>query len=129
MAEFQTKKNPKKIWHSPLMLFVLLSVLLVFMYNMVGLVEIKHQASAKNDIALKEMESVQAREQAMQITIDKLNTDAGKEEALRDKYHLVKAGEKMVVIVNQEANASVTVADEVPKRGFFQFFKNLFQSK
>ncbi|MDQ5971838.1 MAG: hypothetical protein QG566_784 [Patescibacteria group bacterium] len=127
MAEFQTKQHSKKMWHSPLSLFVLLVVLLVFMYNMVGLVEIKNETTKKNQIALNEMESVLSREIAIKSTINKLSTDLGKEETLRDKYHLVKEGEKMVVIVNQEASALNVVDESKDDNGFIKFFKNLFR--
>jgi cell division protein FtsB len=127
MAEFQTKKPVKKMWHSPLMLFVLLFVLLIFMYNMVGLVEKQQDSINKHKIALAEVESIQKREEEMNLIISKLNTEQGIEEALRDKYHLVKQGEKMVVIVNQEANATDAVTQNVPKNSFYNFFRNLFK--
>lgn len=127
MAEFQTKKNTKKMLHSPLMLFVLLSVLLVFMYNMVGLIEKTRETSKKREMALKQIESLTSRQKYLENNIEKLQTENGTEETIRDKYHLVKEGEKMVVIVDQEANVANTITTEEPKKGFINFFKNLFK--
>lgn len=127
MAEFQTKKNTKKMWHSPLMLFVLLSVLLIFMYNMVGLIEKTRETSKKREMALKQIESLTDRQKYLETNIQKLQTENGTEETIRDKYHLVKEGEKMVVIVDQEANTANVITGEQPKKGFINFFKNLFK--
>lgn len=125
MAEFQTKKQPKKMWHSPLMLFVLLSILLVFMYNMVGLVEKTRETSKKRQIVLGQIDSLNKREQMLQNNIQKLQTENGTEETLRDKYHLVKEGEQMVVIVDQESNINNTTQTTENKNGFLNFLKKL----
>lgn len=128
MAEFQTKKNTKKMWHSPLMLFVLLSVLLVFMYNMVGLVEKTHDTSKKKKIVLGQVESLTQRQKVLEDNIKKLQTDTGTEITLRDKYHLVKEGEQMVVIVDEQTNISGSNTIVEPKKNFFHFLKNLLNN-
>jgi cell division protein FtsB len=128
MAEFQTKKNTKKMWHSPLMLFVLLSVLLVFMYNMVGLVEKTNETSKKKKIVLSQVESLSERQKVLEENIKKLQTENGTEVELRDKYHLVKEGEQMVVIVDEQANTSGPDTVVAPKRNFLQFLKNLLNN-
>lgn len=107
------------------MLFVLLFVLLVFMYNMVGLVEIANETSKKTEVTLKQFDALNKREESLKSINETLTTDQGQEEALRDKYHLVKAGERMVVIVDQEDSASSPTPAQEQKKGFFGFFKNL----
>lgn len=127
MAEFQTKKDSKRIWHSPLMLFVLLFILLLFMYNMIGLLEKARDTSQKREIVLSQMNSITERQQIEEKNIAKLQTDSGIEETLRDKYHLVKEGEQMVVIVDQDVDKLNNNEEKSSKLGIVQFFKNLFK--
>lgn len=127
MEEFQTKNKKSKILHSPLMLFCLLCLLLVFMYNMIGLVEKSHDTKKKKETVFNQNQTLLAREAYLEANIDKLKTKQGMEETLRDKYHLVKEGEKMVVIVDQEANALESTQKSKSSNGFIQFFKNLFK--
>lgn len=128
MAEFQTKRGSKKMWHSPLMLFVLLSVLLVFMYNMVGLVEKTSETSKKKKIVLSQVDSLNERQKVLEDHIKKLQTENGTEVELREKYHLVKEGEQMVVIVDEKANLSGSDVVAEPNKNFFQFLKNLLNN-
>lgn len=127
MAEFQTKKDSRRIWHSPLMLFVLLTVLLIFMYNMIGLLEKARETSQKREMVLSQMNSITERQQIEEKNIAKLQTDSGIEETLRDKYHLVKEGEQMVVIVDQDADKLNKKEEKSSKLGIMHFFKNLFK--
>lgn len=127
MAEFQTKKDSKRIWHSPLMLFVLLFILLLFMYNMIGLLEKARDTSQKREMVLSQMNSITERQQIEEKNIAKLQTDSGIEETLRDKYHLVKEGEQMVVIVDQDVDKLNKKEEKSSKLGIVQFFKNLFK--
>lgn len=127
MAEFQTKKDSKRIWHSPLMLFVLLFILLLFMYNMIGLLEKARDTSQKREMVLSQMNSITERQQIEEKNIAKLQTNSGIEETLRDKYHLVKEGEQMVVIVDQDVDKLNKKEEKSSKLGIVQFFKNLFK--
>jgi cell division protein FtsB len=127
MAEFQTKKDSRRIWHSPLMLFVLLSILLIFMYNMIGLLEKARETSQKREMVLSQMNSITERQQIEEKNIAKLQTDSGIEETLRDKYHLVKEGEQMVVIVDQDADKLNKTEEKSSKLGIMHFLKNLFK--
>ncbi len=127
MAEFQKKHSSQNIWYSPLMLFVLLCAVLVFMYNMVDLVEKTHETAKKKDIVLNQITDLQQRETALNSDIGKLSTDAGAEEVLREKYQFVKQGERMVVIVDAQASAGDTIPEKKQSVGFIQFIKNLFK--
>lgn len=83
----------------------------------------------KKDTVSTQINSLKGREANLQGNIDKLNTEIGTEEAIRDKYQLVKPGEKMVVIVDQDnkddvANPQAPIVQK--SSGFIGFFKNLF---
>ena len=81
----------------------------------------------RNNRRLAEEKFTQLQEQKEKLSGDiaKLNTEDGVEESIREKFGLVKEGEGMIVIVEEE------VVEEVPEpsklSSFFSFFKNLFK--
>jgi cell division protein FtsB len=128
MKDLQKQPTKNNMKYSSLTLFLLLCVVLVFMYNMIGLVEKMHDTKKKKDTVNTQIESLKDRQANLQANIDKLNTTIGTEEAIRDKYQLVKPGEKMVVIVD-ENNKEDVVSNTVTKQnegGFVGFIKNMF---
>lgn len=125
MGFYQKNQNNKRLWYSPIMLFILFCIVLIFMYNMVGLVEKAHETSKKKDTVSTQIDTLRARESALEGDIAKLKTAEGTEEALRAKYQVVKTGEKMVVIVDEKS--ATTTPPEKSSSGFLNFFKNLFK--
>ena len=101
MADFNRKKR-NNLWNSPLVLLVLFVILVVFAYDMVGLVEKAKDTSKKKDLILSQIEDLRSRQDSLNKDINKLNTSEGVEEIIRDKYQVVKEGEKMVVITDPE---------------------------
>lgn len=126
MAEYQ-KKSTNSLWHSPLMLFVLFCVVLLFMYNMIELIEKVRDTNKKTELVHSQIDELSKREQALNSDISRLKTDQGVEETLRDKYQLVKTGEKMVVIVDEKDAVSSVVTEEKSGNSFVNFFKGIFQ--
>ena len=119
------KKAEYKFWHSPIMLVVLFGVVVIFAYNLIGLLEKERETSKKKELALDQIESLKKRQTILEGDIARLETDDGIEEAIRDKYQVVKEGEKVVTIVNEEAPANSD--DESNKEhGFWNFLKRIF---
>ena len=128
MAEYQ-KKSTNSLWHSPLVLFVFFLLVLLFMYNMIGIIEKVRETNKRTTLVNIQISELNNREHMLSKDIDKLKTEIGVEATLRDKYQLVKNGEKMVVIVDQEASASEAVPAVPKSNGFVEFFRNLFRKK
>ena len=125
MAEFN-RKNNNNFWHSPLILLVLFAVLVLFTYNMIGLVGKERETARKKDLILSNIETLRNREKTLNSDIEKLKTEEGVEETIRDKYQVVKEGEKMVVIVDNEKKETSVVV-ETKEHGFIPWLKNLFK--
>ncbi len=129
MKDLQNPQNKKNIKYSSLVLFSILCVVLVFMYNMIGLVEKSHETKKKKNAIATQIDSLTERETNLQNNIDKLNSTIGTEEAIRDKYQMVKPGEKMVVIVDENKDIDIANPEINTKnnsKGFIGFLKNLF---
>lgn len=125
MAEFKRKKM-NTFWHSPLSLIVLFFVLVVFSYNMVELFKKERETENTKSLMLDKMNKLQEREQSLNASIEKLKTEKGTEDVIREKYQVVKPGEKMLIIVDPDDRDDI--ASELPKEhGFVNWFKNLFK--
>ncbi len=123
MSEFK-KKNKYALWHSPLALIVLFCVFVGFAYNMVGLIKKERETSKNRASELNKMDELRKRESKLSADIDKLNTEEGVEESVRDKFQVVKPGEKEVLIVEDQDQATPT--EESQEHGFWNFIKRIF---
>ncbi len=124
MAQFK-EKNKYSFWHSPLTLLVLLIIVVVFAYNMIDLIQ-KERDTHKNKISeLKKIEELRERESLLSSDIEKLNTEEGIEESVRDKFQVVKPGERMVVIVDDTPKEENT-EESMKEHGFRAFLKRFF---
>ena len=124
MADFNRKKT-NSFWHSPLMLIVLFVILILFGYNMIGLIEKERETAKKKDLILSNIETLRSRESSLSSDIERLKTEEGIEETIRDKYQVVKQDEKMVTIIDQQEEV-VVVETKESKHGFVNWIKNLF---
>ncbi len=125
MIEFNKKKN-NNFLYSPFILFVLFCFLILFIYNMVGLVKKERETTKKRDLMLSNIETLRNREKVLNSEIEKLKTEEGVEEIIRDKYQVVKEGEKMVVIVDENKEV-ITLVEKDMKHGFVNWFKSFFK--
>lgn len=124
MAQFK-KKSKYRFWHSPIILIFLFFILVLFSYNMIGLIQ-KERETNKNKISeLKKIDELRNRKETLSKDIDKLNTEEGIEESVRDKFQVVKPGEKMVVIVDENANQT-SLPEENIDHSFWSYIKRLF---
>ena len=124
----QFKNKPKySFWHSPITLLVLFCLVVIFAYNMIGLIE-KERDTNKNKISeLKKIDELRKRESHLMDDINRLNTDEGIEESVRDKFQVVKPGEKMVVIV--DPNEKEALPEPEVDHSFWGFIKRIFSKK
>lgn len=124
MSEFN-RKNKYNFWHSPLVLIVLFCVLILFIYNIIGLIEKERETTEKKNVILSNIETLRNREKSLSNDIEKLKTEEGVEETIRDKYQVVKEGEKMVVIVDEEEKGA-SITPQETKHGFIEWIKRIF---
>jgi cell division protein FtsB len=127
MSEFN-RKNKNNFWHSPLILMVLFGILVLFTFSIVGLSEKERETSQKKDIELTKIENLRLREKTLNQDIEKLKTEEGIEETIRDKYQVVKPNEKMVTIIDEE-NKQLMEVPEVTNHGFIGWIKSIFIKK
>lgn len=125
MDKWKHKDSKKELMHSPLVLIFLSVVLIIFLYNVVFLVQKARDTKKKKLLAEEEIVSLKKKQDDLNKEIEKLSTDEGIEEVLRDKYQLVHPGEKIAVVVEDKKADNPIEVDK--NEGIFSFFKNLFK--
>lgn len=108
-------------------MFVIVLVVLVG-FGLVSMAQKSMQASKNRKIAEDQALSLTQRQIELTKKIDALNTMEGQETALREQFPVVKEGERVVVITDDEptqieVNQAIENANK--KSGFFDFLKNL----
>lgn len=120
----KSKKNHYQFWHSPVALIILFSLIIIFGYNMISLLNKKKDTTSKKEQILAQIEDLKEREQTLRKNNLKLETEEGKEEVIREKYQVSKEGEKVIVIVDEENNESKETENE--NHGFINWVKKIF---
>lgn len=128
MAEFKKKDN-NKFWYSPLFLMVLFLLFIFLFYNIIGLSKKERDTLKNKEIVSAKIESLKERENSLSENINKLETEEGIEETIREKYQVVKEGEKMVIIVPNEDQNKVAIFKKNEKHNLWNWIKSLFNKK
>ena len=124
MLEFQEKRKYQKFIYSKITLIVLI-IFIFFLLNAVWKVYRKQAVTKDNLIKTATIyESLQAREAMLSAEIERLKTEDGVEEEIRDKYGLVKPGEEVIIVVGGDADADPELTTPT---SFWQKIKDWFK--
>ena len=125
MRNFQAKKKSRRILESPPVLILFLVLVLIFAFNLLGFWG-KMRITVRNREAAEErVLELKENQEELAANIAKLNTPAGVEETIREKFGLGKEGEGLIVIVEDPGQSEEDKAKA--EGGFFSFFKKLFR--
>jgi cell division protein FtsB len=124
MKNFQEKNKFRQIVQSKVALMFLTALILFFAYNVFNLVNKMKDTIKNRKIAENKIEELQKQKTELLENIDKLKTDKGVEENIRDKFGLAKEGEGMIVVVD-EKKADEKIEED--SGGFFSRIINYFR--
>jgi len=122
MLEFQEKKKLRNILYSKVTLIAIF-VILVFVARATFSVYYKQKVSGENlSKAREEITELEKREKMLNSEIDRLKTDKGTEEEIRKKFMVGKAGEQVIVIVDDnKTNKNGADASDEKKSAWVRF--------
>ncbi len=123
MPKLGRKRLVSRLARSPLTYVVLIIFAGLFVYSSVGAYNKSRLARKKVTVASSELASLQEQKTKLGADLESANTDFGTEKAIREKFNVVKKGEKVIMIVQEEP---VEPEDRAGKDGFWQFLKNIF---
>jgi hypothetical protein len=100
--------------------------MIFFVYNIIGI--IRKSTEVRRDRIRAEENKIELEQQKIELTnkISDIETDAGAERLLREKFRIVKPEEGLVVIVD-EVPKQINVEKPSGSARVKAFFKNLFR--
>ena len=125
MRNFQEKRTFRHILQSRPFLVLLSVILLIFAWKIFGLWGRMQETAQNRKLLEDKITALKQQKEKLSLDINTLKTDKGVEENIRDKFGLVKAGEGMIVIVNEKPPLEANINNE--SESFWGFLKNLFR--
>lgn len=107
MREFQERRRIKKFLHSRYAIAVLIVLCLLMAKGVWGVFDKYEKSKALSDRTKAELSNLETRQKFLVQSTEALATDQGKEREIRDRFGVVKEGEKMVVIVDNSPTSSI----------------------
>ncbi len=117
------RKRIRKILYSKVMLIVLVLMLAIFVRGTWSVRNKSILAGDNQEQAIKELQSLQAREHFLKEEIVELDSDRGQEAQLRERFDVGKEGEKLIVLVDTTMQVK-EIAE--PKKSIWQKIKDIF---
>lgn len=116
----QGKKRAEKKWLDILILTGLIVVLVVFLRATWGLYRKSQMARENLQASALRMAKLEERRVVLQGKIERLKTPRGIEEEIRNNYPMVKEGEQVINIVENEVKGATTTP--LTKKSWWQIF-------
>ena len=129
MQEFQHKRKIKNKLYSKTVIVILFFLLIYFIWDVIGAYSRKKESDRILQKINSDYQALVFRSQNIKTSIDRLNTPNGVEEEIKQKFNVVKEGEKVAVIVDDN-NVSATPTISPPKSFLGKlgnWFANIFK--
>jgi cell division protein FtsB len=124
MKDYQKNKNLKSFIYSRPVIILLFLLVLIFAYGVAGFWRRMQVTTENRVLAERKIADLEQEKKRLVSDIEKLKTDDGVEDSIRSKFGLAKAGEGMIVVVDQK---DVVSNEEKEPSGVWSFIKNLFR--
>ncbi|MEZ4103358.1 MAG: septum formation initiator family protein [Candidatus Paceibacterota bacterium] len=113
-----------KVIRSPLTYVVLIGLALIFSYSAISTYKKSKIAKQKTRQVESELQKLEEQEIGLKSSLNDMNTSFGVEKSLREKFGIIKEGEKAIIIIEKEEDVKRSAPEE--NQGFFGFLKNIF---
>lgn len=109
-------------------MFCLFLVLVIFLGNSTRKVYNKKVEAEKTLLNMQnEVRELKEKKVMIEANLDKIKTNEGMEFEIRKKFNVGRAGENVVIIVQEEATTTVSDIPISPWQKFKDFFANIFR--
>jgi len=125
MAEFKKNKKLKGILFSKVTLLVLFVFSVILIILLIDIIPKEISTRRNKQTVLDQLNSLKNQSLALGSQIEKLKTNDGLEEKIREKFRVVKEGERLIVIVDDQNSSNVALTPKTAS--FWNFLKNLFR--
>ena len=125
MAEFKKNKKLKGMLFSKAILLVLFVFSVILIILLIDIIPKEINTRRNKQTVLNQLNSLKDQSLALGSQIEKLKTNDGLEEKIREKFRVVKEGEGLIVIVDDQNSSNVALTPKTAS--FWNFLKNLFK--
>lgn len=128
MKEFKKRSLVRRIIFSRFVFLILVAVAVVLGLSVYNAYKIERTADTiKNNIG-DELNELSGKQKQLEASLDKLSSESGIEEELRNKLQVKKPGEELVIIIEDKNGEAGIFSPEMDQPvGFFEtFFKKFF---
>jgi len=108
MREFQGKRVLKKVLYSKIFVALLLIIVGLMLYRIWGIGSRSRVVTAEQQALLAQVAELSERKKVLEKDLAALKTDRGMEEAIRQKFSVVKEGEGVVTVVAPTTTVATT---------------------
>lgn len=108
------RHHKESFFHTRFWIVVLLVICTLLIISVVKISRKYIHAKSVRDDYQSELTQVEAHKAELEKNISALSTDRGKETEIRDRYRVVKHGEQMILIVDNDKKAPET--DVLPEK-------------
>jgi cell division protein FtsB len=125
MREFQERRRLKRLLHSRYAIIAMI-VLLLLLGRAVWGIYSKYERSREIAERVKaDLVTLEEREKILSKSIESLSTEEGKERELRDRFGVVKEGERLVVLVDADESGKNEI--KPVEKSWWQGFLDIFR--
>lgn len=100
-------------------------ILLVFIFNMFSFMDKMIETHKNKKLAEERIIKLEESREKFSMEINKLKTEKGIEENLREKFGVAKEGENMILIIEDKKEENIE--NNVNSYNFFSVFKDWFK--
>ena len=125
MHPIQKPQKATRFFFHPVVLAILALLTVYFASSVFQIARKSKEAKENRMLAANELEKLEERQQVLSAEIARLETEEGVEEALREKFRIMKEGEGVIVIVDPEIPLSETSGKQ--NQTFWAFLAGLFK--
>jgi len=114
MREFQEKRKIRGFLYSKKMVILLLLVTALFFFSTIKVYLKSKNALSKRDETRKELAELEKRKAELEKDVNRFQSESGLEEEIRKNLNVQKPGEKVLVIVDKNAeNGKIESGNEL----------------
>jgi cell division protein FtsB len=122
--DFQQKRTVRRIIYSKFTIFVLLVLVIVFSRSVWNIYKKEKFSRESLSVVERKYEDMSSRKKYLEGQIQKLNTEDGIEEEIRDKFSVKKEGEISVLIIDNSSSSKKI--EMISEKSLWQKFLDVF---
>ncbi|MDO8492968.1 MAG: hypothetical protein Q7S19_00260 [bacterium] len=123
MRDLQEKKRWKKYMQSPIMIGVLLIIVVLLINSDYNIYKTNQITKMNREESEKKLALLQDNRDRLIAELERLKTERGVEEELRNKFQITKLGEEVLVVVDEVSDKKPEVSDN---KSYWDSFLDFF---